>query len=84
MRPCGDDVRSVLRFEHRQAGVVDKSKEDLAHIKRLPNIRIDQRKKVLGRIARSKWLDQVQLGRSTYLERSYPFSGLLDSIESGV
>lgn len=82
MRPCGDDIRAILGLEDGQARVIHESKKDLAHIEWLPNIRIDQREKVFHGIPRSKWLDYVDLWWSSYLQRSYPFSSFLNSIES--
>lgn len=83
MCPRGDDVRAILRLENRQAGVINKSKKDLAHIKRLPDVWVDKREKIFNGVPRSKWFDQVELGRSSYLERSYPFSRFLNSIKPG-
>lgn len=82
MSRCGDDVRAVLRLEHGQARVIDKSKEDFVHVEGLPGIRVHKREEVLNGIPRSEWLDHVDLWWRPYLQRSHPFPGFLDSIKS--
>jgi hypothetical protein len=47
MRSCSDHIRPVLWLEHGQARSVHETEEDLAHIERLADIRIDEAEDVV-------------------------------------